>query len=163
MNIKSIDETKWMGGKWTIEERSFYLRDGVIPEMEVYVVQRGEDMRIDLVMQSIYEEETGGYMNCDIILYINNIDNPLNIREGMNIYYPPYSSLDSFRYYESPTNGRMTQTVKEQLSVPNKTTRKDDKRKKFIDSDYSLPPTVMKESRPSIVIEPGVIQIGGLK
>lgn len=163
MNIKSIDETKWMGGKWTIEERSFYLRDGVIPEMEVYVVQRGEDMRIDLVMQSIYEEETGGYMNCDIILYINNIDNPLNIREGMNIYYPSYSSFDSFRYYESPTNGRMTQTVKEQLSVPNKTTRKDDKRKKFIDSDYSLPPTVMKESRPSIVIEPGVIQIGGLK
>ena len=71
MNIKSIDETKWIGGKWAIEEQSFYLEDGVIPEMEVYVVQRGEDMRIDLVMQSIYEEETGGYMNCDIILYIN--------------------------------------------------------------------------------------------
>ena len=161
MNIKSIDESKITNGIWNIEATSFYLPNGTMPEMREYVVQKGEAMRPDLVMQSIYED-TEVYPSLDVLLYLNNIDNPMNIREGMTIYYPDYGSFDAYRYTEQPYD-KSAKSVKEALSVPNKTTRKDDKRKKFLDSDYSLPPTVLRESKPPVVILDNSIQIGGLK
>lgn len=159
MNIVSIDETKRLNRKWLIEDPSFYYTSDI--ELKEYVVQQHEDMRIDLVMQSIYDDDTGMYQHCDVILYINDIDNPLNIREGMVIYYPNAQFVREYRYTEVETN-KLNKTVKERLGYLNKTTRKDDKRKRFVDADYSLPPTVLKESKPGVVLTPTQILIGGL-
>ena len=49
-----------------------------------YKVQKGEEMRIDLVCESIY----GSTSHIDIILNVNKISNPLNIKEGITIIYP---------------------------------------------------------------------------
>ena len=38
----------------------------------------------------------------------------------------------------------------------------DEKRKKFLDSDYSLPPVVLPESRPSVTMDEFKIKVGGL-
>jgi len=97
----------------------------------------------------------------DIILYINVIDNPLNIREGMLIYYPERENLLNYRYYENDDD-TVSKSVQSQLGVLNKTTRKDENRKKFLDANYSLPPTVMKESKSAVTISGGNIFVGGL-
>lgn len=165
MNIVSIDETRYINNsvdgwdRWDIFAPSFTnITD--LTTLNVYEVQRGEEMRIDLVMKSIYDN-TYSLKDLDVVLYINNIDNPLNIREGMLLYYPETTEFINFRYYENGSD-TVSKSIKSQLGVLNKTTRKDENRKKFLDANYSLPPTVMKESKPAVTISNGNIFVGGL-
>ena len=158
MNIKSIDGVKYENRKWDLSVPGIRGING--SEVSSYVVQKDEDMRIDLVMKSIYNS---GYnlSNIDIILYINDIDNPLNIREGMILYYPEEEDFDNYRFYQEEVVVN-NKSVKEKLGVLNKTTRVDEKRKKFIDSDYSLPPVVKQQSKPSVTFDSENIKIGGI-
>lgn len=157
MNIKSIEQTRWVNRQWDLNVPSMKLVD---VGLSTYTVQRGEDMRIDLVMKSIYDD-IYTFSEIDIILYINGIDNPLNIREGMVLYYPPSEALETFRYYES---GKVAtnKSIKQRLGVLNKTTRVDEKRKKFLDANYSLPPVVLPEARPAVTMDEKNIIVGGL-
>ena len=158
VSIKSLVETRWVSRKWDLNVPSFKMETA---RLEAYTVQRGEDMRIDLVMKSIYDD-IYTFSDTDVILHINHIDNPLNIREGMILYYPVSESLDDYRYYE---NGDVAtnKSVKQQLGVLNKTTRVDEKRKKFLDSNYSLPPVVLQESKEGVTIGATTIKVGGLQ
>ena len=157
MNIKSLSNVRWVNQKWDLTVPSFKFPSTVL---DVYEVQKGEDMRIDLVMKSIYDD-IYTFSDIDVILYINGIDNPLNIREGMVLYYPPSESFEEYRYYESEraSGGR---SVRQTLGFLNKTTRVDEKRKKFLDSNYSLPPVVLRESAPAVTMDGTSIRIGGL-
>ena len=157
MNIKSFDDIRWTNNKWNLNVPSFKM---IQPSLASYTVQRGEDMRIDLVMKSIYDD-IYNFKDIDILLYINNIDNPLNIREGMILYYPESSAFEGYRFYEE-VSAAVKKSVKQSLGVLNKTTRVDEKRKKFLDSDYSLPPVVLQESRPSVTMDDNKIKVGGL-
>ncbi len=160
MNIVSIDKARRYGRVWAIETPSFTSNENI--GLEQYVVQKGEEMRLDLVVQSIYGEYTSSYKDVDVLMYINGIDNPLNIREGMVILYPNEAELDSFRYAVEEAE-KTNKSVKERLGVLNQTTRKDENRKKFLESQYSLPPTVLRESRPGVIVTPTEILIGGVK
>lgn len=162
MNIQSLIDVKWVNSKWNLNVPSIKM---VQTELGSYTVQRDEDMRMDLVMKSIYNDAYS-LKDLDIILYINNIDNPLNIREGMVLFYPEPGLFDAYRFYEE-VNTTASKSVKQQLGVLNKTalnktTRVDEKRKKFLDSDYSLPPVVLPESRPSVTMDAFKIKVGGL-
>lgn len=159
-DVKSLETIKFIKGKWIIEDPAFrYMKE---VEMDRYLVQKGEDMRVDLVMQSIY----GDYnlKDVDVLLFVNNIDNPLNIREGMVLLYPDRGEIDHFRYEESLSNSSSASAkeVRNKLAKLNKSTRKDEKRKKFLESDYSLPPFVLKDPKPAITVEGNNIKIGGL-
>ena len=165
MDIVSINETRYIANsvdgwdRWDIFAPSFTnITD--LNTLNVYQVQKGEEMRIDLVMLSIYDDAYS-LKDLDVILYINNIDNPLNIREGMLLYYPEIGTFTNFRYYDNGANS-VSKSIKSTLGVLNKTTRKDENRKKFLDANYSLPPTVMKESKPAVTISNGNIFVGGL-
>jgi hypothetical protein len=130
-------------------------------DLNIYVVQKGESMRIDLVMMSMYNEDPYVLKHIDVILFINDIDNPLNIFEGDILYYPAQESLDSYRYVF--TSGYTPgQNIRKALSVPNKTTSKDSNRKKFIENGFVLPPVVLDETKPPIKVEGNKIVIGGL-
>ena len=59
-----------------------------LPNYE-YIVRKEEEMRIDLISFSIYK--TTDY--ADMILNLNDIDNPLNIKSGDVIYYIPYAEI----------------------------------------------------------------------
>ena len=157
MDIKSFDEIRWVDGKWNLYSPPFRIKNITL---EPYTVQKGEDMRMDLVMKSIYDD-IYTFSDLDIILHLNNIDNPLNIREGMILFYPPYESLAEYRFTETITTSS-SKSVKQSLGVLNKTTRVDEKRKKFLDSDYSLPPVVLPESTPSVTVDEYNIKVGGL-
>lgn len=125
-----------------------------------YVVQKSEEMRLDLVMMSIYDDPL--LLNeMDVIIFINDIDNPLNIIEGDIIYYPPAEALSTYRFEFEPTSS-VGKNIRKALATPNKTTKKDNNRKKFVDSGYSLPPVVLDESRPPVRLENDKIVIGGL-
>ena len=157
MNIKSFDDVRWVNNKWDLNVPSFKM---IQPSLASYTVQRGEDMRIDLIMKSIYND-IYNFKDIDVLLYINNIDNPLNVREGMILYYPELTEFDGYRFYEEVSSA-VNKSVKQSLGVLNKTTRVDEKRKKFLDSDYSLPPVVLPESRPSVTMDEFKIKVGGL-
>ncbi len=133
-----------------------YLRTA---DLYRYEVKRDEEMRIDSVMTSVYSDQYS--MNdVDIILFINGITNPLSIKEGDILYFPPMAALSSYRYvFNIESSG---ERVREKLAVPNKTTKKDSNRKKFTDNGYSLPPVVLEATKPPVKLEDGKIIIGGL-
>lgn len=157
IDIKSLSEVRWINRKWELNIPS--LKVGA-SDLESYIVQRGEEMRIDLVMKSIYDD-IFTFSQIDVILHINNITNPLNIREGMILYYPSSEALEEYRYYEDGSVAS-NKSIRQRLGYLNKTTRVDDKRKKFLDANYSLPPVVLPESRPSVIMDETKIKVGGL-
>jgi hypothetical protein len=129
--------------------------------LNTYIVQKGEEMRIDLVMMSMYNDDTLVLPNIDVILFINGIDNPLNIFEGDILYYPKQSALENYRYVFSQGT-QPGRNIRKALSVPNKTTKVDSNRKKFIDNGFVLPPVVLDETKSPVRVEGGKIVIGGL-
>ena len=129
-------------------------------QLKEYIVQQGEEMRLDLIMESIYGD-LSYYKDADIILYINGIDNPLNIMEDQVIKYPNVGDLPLFRYTE---NGETADdTIKNSLAVVNKSTRVDKNRSNFVENDYSLPPILLSKSSPPVTIDVNKIIIGGIK
>ena len=117
-----------------------------------YRVQKGEEMRIDLISETLYRDID----DIDILCYINNIDNPLNFKEGEVILYPSKDSLDDMRLTDS------TLTDEEDITqVPSKQTRKDPKRKQYIDNNRKLPPNQLPEKLDPINLDSNEIIIGG--
>jgi hypothetical protein len=142
---------------------TFRFDDSV--KLNDFTVESWHEMRIDLLFQSIYNlepNEVGIYLeNIDVILFINEIDNALNIKEGMVIRYPSLDEIDNFRVTEDELSRSKT-SAKERLVVPNKSTRKDSTREKFKENGYSLPPVVLDVPRAPVRIEGGQFSIGGL-
>lgn len=135
-------------------------------ELGSYTVGRDDEMRIDLIFKNIYElesNEVGIYLgNIDIILSLNNIDNPLNIKEGTVIRYPEFGQFNLFRLEIEENQSKIKSSVGQKLSVPNKTTRKDKSRGTYLANDYSLPPVVLEAPREPVRIEDNIFSIGGL-
>jgi hypothetical protein len=135
--------------------------------LEQYTITKDEEMRIDLVFSKMYSIEMSVMSNylqdIDVILYINNIDNPLNIKEGMILDYPIISELQEYRY--SPSDTLVDNSITRQLGIPNrpnKTTRRDTSRQNYIENDYSLSPVVLDTPREPVRIVDGRFSIGGL-
>ena len=116
-----------------------------------YKVQKGEEMRIDLVCNSIY----GNIENIDIILNVNNITNPLNIKEGVVLRYPTSDSINKMRIKDSKNNN-----VQAQLASSNKASMPDPDRQKYVEQNYSLPPNVMSEPTEQTSISGNTIKLG---
>ena len=91
MKIYDLNNIDKVDGFYDLTQLTFRYDVGV--SLSQYTVQKGEEMRMDLVCESIYNNTD--YI--DILCSINNIDNPLNIREGQIIIYPT-SNLDVLRY-----------------------------------------------------------------
>jgi hypothetical protein len=131
-----------------------------------YTVTDTDEMRIDLIIQNMYSITPNSVYstleNIDIILRLNNIDNPLNIKKGMILKFPPVGKFENYRYSQVlETNNDVTK----QLAVPNnpnKTTRVDPNRQNYIENDYSLSPVVLDTPREPVRIENGKFSIGGL-
>lgn len=132
-----------------------------------YTVSKDDEMRIDLVFGNMYNIQFTDLLSyiedIDVILYINNIDNPLNVKEGMILDFPIIAELEDFRYLSPTTISNNSITKK--LGTPNnpdKTTRKDISRQNYIENDYSLSPVVLDIPREPVRIENGRFSIGGL-
>lgn len=114
-----------------------------------YVVQRGEDMRMDLVCNSIF----GNTDYVDLLCSINRIENPLNIKEGVVLIYPA-TQIESLRI--TPVN---KQDLAD-FANPNKTTRKDKSRLVYNQNEQNLPPTILPKSTKQFNTEGNQITLG---
>jgi hypothetical protein len=150
MKIYDIDKLeKDSSGNYNLTQLTFQA-DYTSLSYQQYEVQKGEEMRIDLVCESIY----GNTDYVDIILNVNNIDNPLNIQEGTILIYPT-GNIDSLRYSDIKK-----QNTAEVLANTNKQQRKDNNRKKYVENKYSLPPTIMNDRTQQYDISSDVIVLG---
>jgi hypothetical protein len=151
MEIYDIDKlVKFGDNLYDLTKITFIHRYGDVQYAE-YKVKKGEEMRIDLVCDSIY----GSTDYIDIILNVNKISNPLNIKEGVSIIYPLPQFIEDLRYQED----KKTQ-VQEAIANPNKATKSDPSRKKYIEQGYSLPPTVLNRSTEQVKVEGDNIKVG---
>lgn len=156
---KKINEGKEMAPRIkmdfsVVESEEYFMKYRVLPWQE---------MRIDLVMSSIYGDDSFAMEAMDVILTINQIDNPLNIKAGTIIYFPKsLDSIDDFRYQDSEFIGERENGL-ELLGKANKNTRIDKKRKAFIENGYALPPTVNRTPVDPVRIESGSFVAGGIK
>lgn len=168
MNVKSLQE----GVKKNLETGLYnlftptFISNPTIRLMQ-YEVTKDDEMRIDLVFGKMYSIEMSmmsTYLeDIDVILYINNINNPLNIKEGMILDYPDIDKLYQFRF--EPTSTINDSSVAKQLGTPNtpdKRTRRDASRQNYVENDYSLSPVVLDTPREPVRIVDGKFSIGGL-
>lgn len=144
-------------GRYSLETPShtYVLRD-----LEEYTVQENEDMRFDLIILSIYEDKMY-YEYLDVILYINNIDNPLNVRYGQKILYPSREDLDLFRIDIESTEllGDKKVNINGNHSKIN---RVDKNRADFINNNYTLNPVQSTDNQGSVSLEGNSLKITGL-
>jgi hypothetical protein len=162
MNIKSLENIKFNEVSKTYNIQDPSLFNNLSVELFPYEVQMGETMRPDLIMKSIYRNNIDVLENWDVIIHINGIENPLNVKEGMTLFYPNSSELDKFRYViRGGELSNNEETTAEEISKVDKSTRKDKKREKFVKGDYKLPPVVTDKPKPSVRVEGGNITIGG--
>jgi hypothetical protein len=120
-------------------------------QQNVFVVDRDCEMRIDIVCNKILDSVN----ILDGILHLNDIDNPLNIMENDTIYFTSVQALNDFKLNEIDKK-----EVRNQLTNPNKATKKDKNREKYIEDNFSLPPTVLPEPKSSISFEGDKIVLG---
>jgi len=152
-------------GLFDLFTSAFIYKAGI--NLSEYTVEKGLEMRLDLIFQKIYNlesNEVGLYLgDMDVICFINNIDNPLNIREGVVIKYPKdMGDIRHFRVINVDDDLNNKEKVKDKLSFPNKSTRKNKSREDFVKGGYSLPPVVLETPRPPVTIKNGKFSIGGL-
>jgi hypothetical protein len=164
-NIKSFAETKFtkVDGIMVYDLFTPTMIMNPSPELRTYEVVGGEEGRIDLVVNSIYGLESA-YAAIDVILYINNIDNPLNIMKGMVLLYPSPENLDSFRYdrqFDRIDIDARNRTLGTATAEPNKSTVIDPNRSKYLDK-ISYPPTVNQVPTPGVRAEGDKFLIGGI-
>jgi len=134
--------------------------------LQEYVVQEIDEMRIDLLFQNMYDLSASDVVyyleHIDVILTINNIDNPLNIKKGMVIKYPGLGEIDFFRI-EVPTDlSKKRVDILGRLGKPNKQTKADPARQKYLKDEISLPPTVNSTPKTPVTIKNGQFNIGGI-
>lgn len=162
MNIKSLENIKFDNVSKTYNIQDPSLVNNLSVELFEYEVQLGETMRPDLIMKSIYKNSIDVLEDWDVILHINGIENPLNVKKGMILLYPSSTELGKFRYViRGGELSNSDETTGEEISKVDKSTRKDKKREKFVKGNYQLPPVVTDKPKPSVKVVDGNITIGG--
>lgn len=136
-------------GLYNLYDPTFKMSEGY--PVSIYVVPPENEMRIDLICLDIYDN----IENCDFLLNLNNISNPLNIKENDNIKYIDSDAISNYRVKVIDNK----ESRKALLNVK-KTTRKDDNRKKYINENNSLPPVIQEVPKSSIQVLNNQIIIG---
>lgn len=116
-----------------------------------FIVGPEQEMRIDLVCQEIYKSVDQVDFLCDL----NNIDNPLNIKEGDSILYANYDAISNFRVTIVDNN-----ESRAKLLNVNKSSKKDVNRQKYVEQNFALPPNMKQVPDSAVKIENGQIVIG---
>ena len=145
---KLIRDTK-QDNLYNFFDPTFKMNIGI--NLQPHVVAPEEEMRIDLVCNNIYNS----IEQVDFLLDLNDIDNPLNIMEGDQILYASVTAIPEYRVKTIDNNN-----ARAQLLNANKSSRKDDNRKKYLDESYVLPPTFVETPEAPVKILNNQIVIG---
>lgn len=116
----------------------------------VYIVQKSDEMRLDQICFNIY----GNTEHIGFLMNFNNIDNPLNIKEGDKIIYVQEELIDLYKLQDSQSISSI------EVNLPNRTTRKDKSRQSYLENSGQLPPTVLDRPTQSVTLNNNNIIIG---
>lgn len=116
----------------------------------MYVVDRFDEMRIDNISYKIY----GTTDYADFLLFLNDIINPLNIKEGDMLIYVNGEDIPS--YQVDPEEVR---DIRGKLINLSKIKKVDKNRREFNDEKSALPPTVKAVQSESVQFENGKVII----
>lgn len=139
-DITSLKRNQSQSDLYDLSEPTFnftstrYFERTILPE---------EEMRIDLVSYNLY----GSTDYADILLRVNEIINPLNIKSGDVIIYPDASSLLSFRV--TPPNPAAERST---LLNSTRANIKDPRRTQFLENNIRTAPTVLQVPQSPIQI-----------
>ena len=129
-----------------------YNKDILDRNSNVYIVEKFDEMRLDNICRNIY----GSTDYVDFLCDLNNITNPLLIKEGMEIIYVPENLIPAFRPERSNE-----EKVRNKINNKRKKTKIDPNRKKHQEEkSQSLPPTITKKDYNPIKYKDGKIRIG---
>ena len=145
---KLIRDTK-QDNLYNFFDPTFKMNIGI--NLQQHIVAPEEEMRIDLVCNNIYNSTE----QVDFLLDLNDIDNPLNIMEGDEILYASITAIPEYRVKTIDNNN-----ARAQLLNANKSSRKDDNRKKYLEENYVLPPTFVETPEAPVKISNNQIIIG---
>lgn len=118
-----------------------------------YKVPKYQEMRIDLICQSIY----GNMEYIDFLVNFNNISNPLNVKEGTIIKYINPDEIS--RFY---VNADKAENVQKKLSSAGRATQADPSRQDYNEQNFPLPPNVMTKPTQQVVVQNGQLKTNGL-
>ena len=127
-----------------------FFRVDELTNFRLYTVQRGEEMRMDLVCQSIYDNT----QYVDFLCNLNKISNPLNIKFGDTMLYVDREFIERFRVKPK------TQTEQQVIAKSNRGTLQDKSRQDYIENNFSLPPNVLERPSEQVLIKGSVIKLG---
>ena len=127
----------------------FFQKDESI-NFKLYTVQRGEEMRMDLVSNSIYNDT----QYVDFLCNLNEITNPLNIKLGDTMLYVDRDFIERFRVKPK------TQTAQQVIAKSNRGTLQDKSRQEYVENNFSLPPNVLERPSEQVLIKGSVIKLG---
>lgn len=117
-----------------------------------YIVSDFEEMRMDLVCNAIY----GDTEHIDMLCSLNDIKNPLSIKEGTVILYVPSDQITNLQISDINKD-----YVRKVISNRRKQQKIDPKRTKYLEEQgYSLPPTITKSDYRPIKHHGGKTHIG---
>lgn len=158
--IPSIENlsTQGYGVSYSLIRTNIVCMDIDYTLLNRYTVTELDQMRIDTIILNMYDNDYNMLNNIDVILKINNIDNPLDINIGDVLYYP---NADNIKDYRIDSDGMDDESVIiKALSVPKKTTGVDSTRKAFLENGgYVIPPTVLETAEEPVKVTNNAIVI----
>jgi len=146
-SIHSLIPDANQNGLYDLTTQTFRNVAGLYPS--VHTVTKDEEMRMDLVCKNLLN--TTDYL--DLLMDLNDIDNPLNVMQGDLVYYIPTSTFDIYKVYPQAISN-----VKILISQ-NKANIKDNTRVNYIENNYQLAPTFLDTPKSPISYSNGKITI----
>jgi hypothetical protein len=116
-----------------------------------YTTTNDDNMRLDNISNNLL----GDSDLLDLLMFINDYDNPLNVMQGDIIYYCNSESINLFQNNTDTENKLQISLIQN-----DKSTIVDSNRSKYKNSNYSLPPTINSTPNPGVNISGNNIIIG---
>jgi len=155
MDFEQINKLKFDKeiGLFNINQSVFKFQKGVA--FFPHIVEKEEEMRMDLISNRLYQTTEHTAFLCRL----NNIVNPLNVKEGTLLIYCEEQHVKSF----TPPDDTFVEEIKQTLINLNKKRRVDSKRENYnkLSKDISLPPVFNQTDVENITLnDNGIITIG---
>jgi len=151
-DIKTLITDDNQGGLYDLIAPTFHLIETGVTPFKFNVTQDHE-MRMDNICKSLYNNVD--YV--DMVMDLNDIDNPLNIMSGDVIFYVPPAVYDLYKVDVTVTATNKT------LLNQNKSNVKDPNRVSYVENNYQIAPTFLDTPQSPISYSNGKITISPIK
>jgi hypothetical protein len=123
-------------------------------QLRIYVVDRSREMRLDLVCTDLY----GDITNLQLLMFINNIDNPFGVQESDIIFWVDGKDISKV----TTIDPKILDDGRDNLINAFKASLSDPSRNAYLQGRGAdqLPPNVLPSNAPKIQIDNNAIIVG---